>query len=296
MTFDEKRSAALPLTATSFKLRGKTITVEMIEPKIKGDGSNVVVARSPVEIERVGAAADRFRELLSRQGLSFDRILASDRLGKLWDFPAGKSSEITEPTEVRGWYIGAVFRVTGFPFEMTMKTGLNAARNRVTLTDISIELNGDDDPDELALPLARLKRAALTLSGIFGTAYPPNYVEETRNSDGEVIYRFEVGDKVTVEPHRYGYRLTPTTASELIGDGKRIKRDKNDETLRKVAELYRVYSAESGHGFIQRIADDLSLSTNQVKNFLEICRAPSVRLLPPTGRTRKPKAKKRGKK
>lgn len=264
MTFDEKRSAALPLTATSFKLRGKTITVEMTFPEIKGDGSSVVVW--------------------------------ADGLGFIWDFPPSEKSKLTAPQEVRGWYVGAAFRVTGFPFALTMKTGVNAARDRVTLTDIAIELNGDDDPDELGLPLTRLKRAALTLSGVFGTAYPPNYVEEMKDPEGKVIYRKQVGERGQIEAHRYGYRLTPTTASELIGDGKRIKRDKNDETLRKVAELYRVYSAESGHGFHQRIADELLLSLPQVKNYLEICRAPSVRLLPPTGRTRKPKAKKRGKK
>ena len=295
MTFDEKRSAALPLTATSFKLRGKTITVEMIEPKVGGDGSNVVVGRVPVSFEKVKADdIEKVRDLLNRQGLNLDRILAADRLGNLWDLPFGSIEKLTEPTEVRGWYVGAVFRVTGFPFSLTMKTGLSASRDRITLTDISIEMNGDDDPDELRLPLARLKRAALTLSGIFGTAYPPNYVDERRDEAGKVISRVQIDSKGAIEAHRYGYRLTRTTANEIIGASRQVKRDRNDETLKKVAELYRLYSAESGHGFHARIASDLMLTLPQVKDYLEACREPSVGLLPPTGRKRKSKAKKRG--
>jgi hypothetical protein len=263
MTFDGKRSSALPITATTFGTK-RPITVELIFPRIEPDGSSVAIA--------------------------------GNGIGIIWDLPFGSVEKLTEPTEVRGWYVPASFRVTGFPFALTLTTGISADRERITLPQVFVELVGDDDPDELRLPIAKLKRVALALSGVWGTAYPPNYVDERRDETGKVISRFETDSKGAIEAHRYGYRLTRTTANEIIGASRQVKRDRNDETLKKVAELYRLYSAESGHGFITRIASDLMLTSSQVKNYLEACRSDEIRLLPKTGRTRTPKAKKRGRK
>ena len=65
----------------------------------------------------------------------------------------------------------------------------------------------------LTLPLPRLKVLALQLSGLFGTAYPPNFRKYF--ADGKSY--FETDKNGTIDIARYGFRIPQSSAKvEMI--------------------------------------------------------------------------------
>lgn len=260
MTLNKKPAKPIFDLGRQFKFRGKQVTITLIEPYVHPDGRTI----------------------------PFDA---------LWN--VGERDQVLRaPKDVHGWLVPATFKVEGFGFSMTFKTGYNNSKikdaNAIIITEIIFEDPVLPQQIEMVLPLERLKIYALQLSGVFGTYYPPHYRQYFADEPN-----FEAGENGTIHLTRYGYRITRSSAFKLIGASGRPERDLNDRLLETVAAAYKKYRAVSGHGIIQGIANEIGngISERQVKALLEECRKPSIGLLPPTGRKRKQiktKPKKRG--
>ena len=260
MTLNKKPAKPILNLGRQFKFRGKQITITLIEPYVHPDGRTIPIA----DFWNVGE----------------------------------RDQDLKAPKDVRGWLVPATFKVEGFGFSMTFKTGYNNSKfkdvNAIIITEIVFDNAILPQQIEMVLPLERLKIYALQLSGVWGTYYPPHYRQHFADEPN-----FEAGNKGTVQQTGYGYKITRTSAFKLIGASGRPERDLNDPLLEIVAAAYKKYRAVSGHGIIQGIANEIGngISERQVKALLEECRKPSKGLLPPTGRTRKQsktKPKKRG--
>lgn len=263
MTLNKKPANPILTPSRQFRFRGKQITITLIDPYVSPDGKTLTITA-----------------------------------GFLWH-GVGRLEDLTAPMDVHGWYVPATFKVEGFGFSMTFKTGFNNSKvqdaDAIVITEIVFENPALPQQIEMILPLERLKIYAIQLSGVFATAYPPNY----RQYYADGISYFDAGDTGSIEPMRYGYKMTRTSAFKMIGVSGRPERDLNDPLLETVAAAYLKYRAVSGHGIIQGIANEIGngISDRQVKALLEECRKPSIGLLPPTGRKRKQsktKPKKRG--
>ena len=217
-------------------------------------------------------------------------------VGFLWDMsPLGKTKlkDLTEPVAIRGQYLPATFEVKGLGFEsFTFTIKLNAKRNHIVIDEITIK--GDSEQVEAVLPLDRLRVYAIQLAGVYGVAYPPNYVEDFGTYK---ITHDENGDVCAV---RYGFQLPKNDATQLTIRPRQNLSIIRNELLTATAKHFNAYKFH--HGKYQFIADELNkqfpnafITYRNAKELVSQCRSKEHDLLPQTGRTRKTTKNKRGK-
>ena len=219
----------------------------------------------------------------------------------VWDIPFGDSEKdlakwlknLKEPTPIRGFYCPAEFEVQFADFEIwfTLERNLNKQQNsnepEILITNL--EISSAIAQGNLTLPLPRLKVLALQLSGLFGTAYPPNFKKYF--ADGKSYFQTDENGAIDID--RYGYKITRSSALVLTEGENPRTRLLNDKVLAEVARLHRTLP----HGSkIQDIAHALNISERSARFYIAQCRHPQHGLLPSTGRTRSKKTKKKGKK
>lgn len=221
---------------------------------------------------------------------------------KVWDIPFGDSEKdlakwlrnLKEPTPVRGFYCPAEFEVqfAGFEILFTLERNLNKQQNsnepEILITNL--EISSAIPQGNLTLPLPRLKVLALQLSGLFGTAYPPNFRKYF--ADGKSYFQTDENGAIDID--RYGYQITRSSALVLTEGENPRTRLLNDEVLAEVARLHKTLP----HGSkIQDIANALKISERSARFYVAQARHPHNGLLEPTGRKRsKTKKQTKGKK
>ena len=221
---------------------------------------------------------------------------------KVWDIPFGDSEKdlakwlrnLKEPTPIRGFYCPAEFEVQFTDFEIcfTLERNLNKQQNsnepEILITNL--EISSAIPQGNLTLPLPRLKVFALQLSGLFGTAYPPNFRKYF--ADGKSYFQTDENGAIDID--RYGYQITRSSALVLTEGENPRSRLLNDKVLAEVARLHKTLP----HGSkIQDIAKALNISERSVRFYVAQARHPKFGLLEPTGRKRtKTKKQTKGKK
>ena len=220
----------------------------------------------------------------------------------VWDIPFGDSEKdlakwlknLKEPTPIRGFYCPAEFEVqfADFGIWFTLERNLNKQQNsnepEILITNL--EISSAIAQGNLTLPLPRLKVFALQLSGLFGTAYPPNFRKYF--ADGKSY--FQTDEKGAIDIDRYGYKITRSSALVLTEGENPRTRLLNDKVLAEVARLHKTLP----HGSkIQDIAQALNISERSARFYVAQARHPHNGLLEPTGRKRtKTKKQTKGKK
>lgn len=221
---------------------------------------------------------------------------------KVWDIPFGDSEKdlakwlrnLKEPTPIRGFYCPAEFEVqfTDFQIWFTLERNLNKQQNsnepEILITNL--EISSAIPQGNLTLPLPRLKVWALQLSGLFGTAYPPNFRKYF--ADGKSYFQTDENGAIDID--RYGYQITRSSALVLTEGENPRSRLLNDKVLADVARLHKTLP----HGSkIQDISKALNISERSVRFYVAQARHPKFGLLEPTGRKRtKTKKQTKGKK
>lgn len=221
---------------------------------------------------------------------------------KVWDIPFGDSEKdlakwlrnLKEPTPIRGFYCPAEFEVQFTDFELwfTLERNLNKQQNsnepEILITNL--EISSAIPQGNLTLPLPRLKVWALQLSGLFGTAYPPNFRKYF--ADGKSYFQTDENGAIDID--RYGYQITRSSALVLTEGENPRSRLLNDKVLADVARLHKTLP----HGSkIQDISKALNISERSVRFYVAQARHPKFGLLEPTGRKRtKTKKQTKGKK
>lgn len=227
-------------------------------------------------------------------------VSSDEGVGVLWDLsPLGKTKlkDLKEPVAVRGQYLPAIFEVTGLGFtSFTFGIRLNEKRDAVVIDEIHIR--GDSGQVEAVLPLDRLRIYAIQLAGVYGVAYPPNYVEE-RYADDQLVMRTVYDKNGEVVPVRYGFQLPKRDAAKLTTRPRQNLSIIRQELLDATAEHFKAYKFH--HGKYEFIATELNkqfpnahITYRNAKELVAQCRTKEQGLLPATGRTRKTKNK-RGK-
>jgi hypothetical protein len=221
---------------------------------------------------------------------------------KVWDIPFGDNEKdlakwlqnLKEPTPIRGFYCPAEFEVDfgGYECNFTLERNLNKQQNsnepEILITNL--EISSTIPQGNLTLPLPRLKVYALQLSGLFGTAYPPNFRKYF--ADGKSYFQTDENGAIDID--RYGYKITRSSALVLTEGENPRTRLLNDKVLAEVARLHKTLP----HGSkIQDIAQALNISERSARFYVAQARHPHNGLLEPTGRKRsKPKKQTKGKK
>jgi len=220
---------------------------------------------------------------------------------KVWDIPFGDSEKdlakwlrnLKEPVPIRGFYCPAKFEVqfTGFEIWFTLERNLNKQQNsnepEILITNL--EISSAIPQGNLTLPLPRLKVWALQLSGLFGTAYPPNFRKYF--ADGKSYFQTDKNGAIDID--RYGYQITRSSALVLTEGENPRSRLLNDKVLAEVAQLHKTLP----HGSkIKDIAQALNISERSARFYVEQARHPHNGLLEPTGRKRTKKQTKGKKK
>lgn len=221
---------------------------------------------------------------------------------KVWDIPFGDSEKdlakwlrnLKKPTPIRGFYCPAEFEVqfAGFEIWFTLERNLNKQQNsnepEILITNL--EISSAIPQGNLTLPLPRLKVFALQLSGLFGTAYPPNFRKYF--ADGKSYFQTDENGAIDID--RYGYKITRSSALVLTEGENPRSRELNDKVLAEVARLHKTLP----HGSkIKDIADALNISERSARFYVQVARHPHNGLLEPTGRKRtKTKKQTKGKK
>ena len=221
---------------------------------------------------------------------------------KVWDISFGDSEKdlakwlrnLKEPTPIRGFYCPAEFEVqfAGFEICFTLERNLNKQQNsnepEILITNL--EISSAIPQGNLTLPLPRLKVWALQLSGLFGTAYPPNFRKYF--ADGKSYFQTDENGAIDID--RYGYKITRSSALVLTEGENPRTRLLNDKVLAEVARLHKTLP----HGSkIKDIADALKISERSARFYVAQARHPHNGLLEPTGRKRtKTKKQTKGKK
>jgi hypothetical protein len=166
---------------------------------------------------------------------------------KVWDIPFGDSEKdlakwlrnLKEPTPIRGFYCPAEFEVQFTDFEIcfTLERNLNKQQNsnepEILITNL--EISSAIPQGNLTLPLPRLKVFALQLSGLFGTAYPPNFRKYF--ADGKSYFQTDENGAIDID--RYGYQITRSSALVLTEGENPRSRLLNDKVLAEVARLHK---------------------------------------------------------
>ena len=221
---------------------------------------------------------------------------------KVWDIPFGDSEKdlakwlrnLKEPTPIRGFYCPAEFEVqfAGFQIWFTLERNLNKQQNsnEPEILVTNLEISSAIPQGNLTLPLPRLKVWALQLSGLFGTAYPPNFRKYF--ADGKSYFQTDENGAIDID--RYGYQITRSSALVLTEGENPRSRLLNDKVLADVARLHKTLP----HGSkIQDIAKALRISERSARFYVAQARHPKFGLLEPTGRKRsKTKKQTKGKK
>jgi hypothetical protein len=221
---------------------------------------------------------------------------------KVWDIPFGDSEKdlakwlrnLKEPTPIRGFYCPAEFEVqfAGFQIWFTLERNLNKQQNsnEPEILVTNLEISSAIPQGNLTLPLPRLKVWALQLSGLFGTAYPPNFRKYF--ADGKSYFQTDENGAIDID--RYGYQITRSSALVLTEGENPRSRLLNDKVLADVARLHKTLP----HGSkIQDISKALNISERSVRFYVAQARHPKFGLLEPTGRKRsKTKKQTKGKK
>jgi len=263
MTTRKTKQAAPQINEKRFKFRGRDCVVKLIKP----------------------FATDK-QLTISGEGVAY-----------LWDLsPLGKTKlkDLEKPVAVMGQYLPATFEVTGLGFEsFNFSIKLNDKRNAIVIDEITIR--GDSGLVEAVLPLDRLRIYAIQLAGVYGVAYPPNYVEDfgswkrTHDENGGVI------------PVRYGYQLPKNDAAQLTTRPRQNLGIIRNELLTATAKHFKAYKFH--HGKYEYIAAELNkqfpnahITYRNAKELVSQCRTKEHGLLEATGRTRKTTKNKRGKK
>ena len=261
MTTRKTKQAAPQLNEKPFKFRGRDCVIKLVSP-----------------------TANEKEITLSGEGL-----------GYLWDLsPLGKTKlkDLKKPVAVRGQYLPAIFAVTGLGFEsFNFTINLNEKR-KVILSEITIK--GDNGQVEAVLPLDRLRVYAIQLAGVYGVAYPPNYVEDfgtwniTHDKAGEVV------------PVRYGYQLPRNDAAQLTTRPRQNLSIIRKELLEATAKHFDAYKFH--HGKYDYIAAELNkqfpnafITYRNAKELVAQCRSKQIGLIKETGHNRKTTKQKRGK-
>ena len=208
MTTRKTKQAAPQINEKQFKFRGRDCVIKLISP----------------------AATDK-RLPISGEGI-----------GYLWDLsPLGKTKleDIKEPVAVMGQYLPATFEVTGLGFEsFNFSIKLNDKRSAVVIDEITIK--GDSGLVEAVLPLDRLRIYAIQLAGVYGVAYPPNYVEDfgtwkiTHDKGGDVV------------PVRYGFQLPKRDAAQRTTRPRQNLGIIRNELLTATAKHFKAYKFHHG--------------------------------------------------
>lgn len=228
------------VTSREFKFRGKTVTMTLTAPYVRNDGKE------------------------------FD-------FGAAWVLDGVYDPKtMTEPQQVRGFYANAEFEITGLGFStIKLATGIEQdASGKSFIVIKSFTAIGNADQTELVLPLERIRVYALQLSGVFGMVYPANY-RKLLSADGKNFTQYDENGDVEIEG--YGYRMTRSTALDLMGKKRNAPID-TDATLQRVAELHK---SLPHHGKVKIIAQELNTSESNARRLIEKCRTPEFRLLPP---------------
>lgn len=262
MTTRKTKQATPQLNEKQFKFRGRDCVIKLISP-----------------------AATNTRLPISGEGIAY-----------LWDIaPLGKTKlkDLKEPVAVRGQYLPATFAVTGLGFEsFNFSIKLNNKRNAVVIDEITIK--GDSGLVEAVLPLDRLRIYAIQLAGVYGVAYPPNYVEDygtwkiTHDKNGEVM------------PARYGFQLPKKDAAQRTTRPRQNLGIIRNDLLTATAKHFKAYKFH--HGKYEYIAAELNkqfpnahITYRNAKELVSQCRTKEHGLLEATGRTRNTTKNRRGK-
>ena len=266
MTTRKTKQAAPQINEKQFKFRGRDCVIKLISP----------------------AATDK-RLPISGEGI-----------GYLWDLsPLGKTElkDIKEPVAVMGQYLPATFAVTGLGFEsFNFSIKLNDKRSAVVIDEITIK--GDSGQVEAVLPLDRLRIYAIQLAGVYGVAYPPNYVEEHYVKD-QLAWKTTYGTNGEVVPVRYGFQLPKNDAAQLTTRPRQNLSIIRNELLTATAKHFKAYKFH--HGKYDYIAAELNkqfpnahINYRNAKELVSQCRTKEHGLLEATGLTRKTTKNKRG--
>jgi hypothetical protein len=203
---------------------------------------------------------------------------------KVWDIPFGDSEKdlakwlrnLKEPTPIRGFYCPAEFEVqfAGFTIWFTLERNLNKQQNsnepEILITNL--EISSAIPQGNLTLPLPRLKVLALQLSGLFGTAYPPNFRKYF--ADGKSYFQTDENGAIDID--RYGYQITRSSALVLTEGENPRSRLLNDKVLAEVARLHKTLP----HGSkIQDIAKALNISERSARFYVAQARHPQTDFL-----------------
>ena len=143
---------------------------------------------------------------------------------------------------------------------------------------------------DLPVQTPALKVLALQLSGLFGTAYPPNFRKYF--ADGKSYFQTDENGAIDID--RYGYQITRSSAKVLTEGSNPKARLNTTENLQEVARLHQTLPHGSKYA---DIAQALGITERLARFYVAECRKPENGLLPATGRKRsKPKKQTKGKK
>lgn len=222
--------------------------------------------------------------------------LSGEGVGYLWDLsPLGKTKlkDLKEPVAVRGQYLPATFAVEGLGFEsFNFAIKLNEKRNAIIISEITIK--GDNGQVEAVLPLDRLRVYAIQLAGVYGVAYPPNYVEDFGT------WKQTYGETGEVWPIRYGFQLPKKDAAQLTVRPRQNLGIIRKELLEATAKHFDAYKFH--HGKYDYIATELNkqfpnafITYRNAKELVAQCRTKQIGLIKAIEHNRKTTKNKRGK-